>query len=234
MNDQTNESQTEYTEPQWEIFGFPAGPLQTNCFVFIDRSANAAAEGQPSPATVIDPSFGAAEIINKAAAENGFVVEQVVLTHGHIDHIRDAGAFDVPVHIHREDRMMLEQPGLNSRMPQLAELFQIPAMKVPSDIREIEDKVTIGGVEFEVHHMPGHSPGSVVFRVPGLVIGGDVLFNGGVGRTDLPGSNPEDMMLSLKRLASEFHDDDVVLPGHGEQTTVGQEKKTNPFLHEVI
>lgn len=67
----------------------------------------------------------------------------------------------------------------------------------------------------------------------GWWIGGDVLFNGGVGRTDLPGSNPEDMMLSLKRVASEFDDDDTVLPGHGPQTTVGQEKKTNPFLHEV-
>ena len=72
-----------------------------------------------------------------------------------------------------------------------------------------------------------------MFRMPGLILGGDVLFNGGVGRTDLPGSDPADMTLSLKRLSAEFDDDDVVLPGHGPQTTIGQEKKTNPFLHEV-
>ena len=72
-----------------------------------------------------------------------------------------------------------------------------------------------------------------MLRVPGLILGGDVLFRGGVGRTDLPGSSPEDMMLSLKKIVTEFADDDVVLSGHGPQTTIGQEKSTNPFLHEV-
>ena len=118
-------------------------------------------------------------------------------------------------------------------MPELERIFDVANMKIPTEVHNLGDDVEIGGRPFRVHHMPGHSPGSVMFRVLGLVIGGDVLFNGGVGRTDLPGSNPEDMMLSLKRVASEFDDDDTVLPGHGPQTTVGQEKKTNPFLHEV-
>src|SRR5699024_12369695 len=102
-----------------------------------------------------------------------------------------------------------------------------------ADIVFSSEVVIIVGHSLTVINKPGHSPGSVMFRIPGLILGGDVLFNGGVGRTYLPVSDPADMTLSLKRLAAEFDDDDVVLPGHGPQTTIGQEKKTNPFLHEV-
>ena len=172
-------------------------------------------------------------MIRQAQQDHGFYVERIVLTHGHIDHVRDVAEFDVPVFIHAADRALVEQPADNQRMPELERIFDVANMKIPTEVHNLGDDVEIGGRPFRVHHMPGHSPGSVMFRVPGLVIGGDVLFNGGVGRTDLPGSNPEDMMLSLKRVASEFDDDDTVLPGHGPQTTVGQEKKTNPFLHEV-
>lgn len=220
--------------PSFELLGFPAGAFQTNCYVLINTDESAARDAQGHrPATVVDPGHGAHQVIIDAASEHNFYVESIVLTHGHIDHMRDAAEFGVPVHVHEYDRSMLEDPAMYTNVLDFARIFDTENMKVPEDIRNLSDEVSIGGQSFAVHHMPGHSPGSVMFRIPGLILGGDVLFNGGVGRTDLPGSDPADMTLSLKRLAAEFDDDDVVLPGHGPQTTIGQEKKTNPFLHEV-
>ena len=174
--------------------------------------------------------MGAWDVVNAQAQERNFTVEKVVLTHGHIDHIRDAAAFGVPVHVHPLDRFFLEESLAGSPF---AELFDVENMGVPSEIVELEGEIEMGGETFEVFHMPGHSPGHVMFRVGGLVIGGDVLFRGGVGRTDLPGCSPEDMLLSLKKLTVEFDDDDLVLPGHGPATTVGEEKRTNSFLQSV-
>lgn len=220
--------------PTFELLGFAAGAFQTNCYVLINADESAARDDQGRrPATVVDPGHGAHKVITDAASEHNFYVESIVLTHGHIDHMRDAAEFGVPVHVHEYDRSMLEDPGRYTNVLDFDRIFDTENMTVPEDIRNLGDEVSIGGQSFAVHHMPGHSPGSVMFRIPGLILGGDVLFNGGVGRTDLPGSVPADMTLSLKRLAAEFDDDDVVLPGHGPQTTIGQEKKTNPFLHEV-
>lgn len=235
-----------------DILGFAAGPLDTNCYVLIDRSSpdansgdsssNSAegvkegvtagvAAGQPAgQAVVIDPGMGAKAVIDELADEYNFTVDSVVLTHGHIDHIRDAGALGVPVYVHPLDRFFLEESLEGSPF---SELFDVANMVQPEDIRDLEDTVEIGGVTFDVHHTPGHSPGHVMLRVGGLIIGGDVLFRGGVGRTDLPGCSPEDMLLTLKKITAEFADDDVVLPGHGPQTTMGTEKRTNSFLHAV-
>lgn len=232
MNPSENNAPNE--APTFELLRFPTGAFQTNCYVVINATDEAPKDEQGRrPATVVDPGHGAHEIIQNAAAEHNFYVEKIVLTHGHIDHTRDAADFGVPVHIHAYDRVMLETPEAYTNVMDLGRIFDAENMQVPEDIQEIGDEITIGGMTFEVHHMPGHSPGHVMFRIPGLVLGGDVLFNGGVGRTDLPGCSPEDMNLSLKRLAEEFADEDVVLPGHGPETTVGQEKKTNPFLHQV-
>lgn len=220
--------------PTFELLGFPAGAFQTNCYVLINTDESVAHDEQGRrPATVVDPGHGAHEVMSGAASEHNFYVESIVLTHGHIDHMRDAAEFGVPVHVHEYDRSMLENPGMYTNFPDFARIFDTENMRVPEEIRNLSDEISIGGQTFTVHHMPGHSPGSVMFRIPGLILGGDVLFNGGVGRTDLPGSDPADMTLSLKRLSAEFDNDDVVLPGHGPQTTIGQEKKTNPFLHEV-
>ncbi|MGJ4082497.1 MBL fold metallo-hydrolase [Corynebacterium macclintockiae] len=211
-----------------QILSFPAGPFETNCYVVIDGSD--ATSGENSPAVVIDPGLGAFAHIQRLAEENKFFVEKVVLTHGHIDHIRDAGAFGVPVYVHELDRFMLE---MDQTASPLAQPFDVANMPKIEDIRPLGDSISIGGAEFEIHHMPGHSPGHVMFRVNGLIFGGDVLFRGGVGRTDLPGCSPEDMMLSLKKLTTDFSDGDIVLPGHGPHTTIGEEKRTNSFLAAV-
>lgn len=211
------------------LVGFVAGPLETNCYLLVDQ-ANVGEDGL-SAAVVIDPGMGAYDAVRQLAAQHKFRVDSVVLTHGHIDHVRDAADFNVPVYVHPADREMVD-PAWTAKS-QFAQLFDIEKMGKPSDIRDLGESIDMGGTTWEIHHMPGHSPGSVMFRVPGLIIGGDVLFKGGVGRTDLPGSSPEDMLLSLKKLSHEFEDDDVVLSGHGPQTTVGEEKKTNPFLQSV-
>lgn len=263
MTDLLNPSTTPSTpvtvdavSPVVEILTFSAGPLQTNCYVLIDRSgakvagattsrsslsdANGSAASDPNsnqqtsgnaPAVVIDPGFGAHETITQLAKQYAFSVEQIVLTHGHIDHIRDAGDFGVPVYVHPADRPFLE---MDQTISPLAQMFRVVDMKKVEDLRDLtENTIALAGVEFEVHHLPGHSPGHVMFRVPGFIIGGDVLFRGGVGRTDLPGSSPEDMVLSLKKLSTEFDDDDVVVTGHGPATTIGQEKRTNGYLQAV-
>lgn len=208
-----------------ELFGFSAGPLETNCYVLVDRADTP--EGKPAPATIIDPGYGAAQTLKDLAKQRTFFVNKIVLTHGHIDHIRDAGELAVPVSIHKLDEPLVVN---DLRGTPLSDLFDVENMVQPHSIEHLGDSVDMGGVNWDVHHMPGHSPGHVMFRINGLIIGGDVLFRGGVGRTDLPFSSPEDMLLTLKRLSVEFDDDDVVLPGHGPQTTIGQEKATNPFL----
>lgn len=211
------------------LVGFVAGPLETNCYLLVDGAVTDS-EGRAS-AIVIDPGMGAYDAVAQLAQQHNFRVEAVVLTHGHIDHIRDAAEFHVPVYVHPADREMLSAEW--SAMSNFAQLFDVANMHTPSDIRDLGETIQMGGTTWDIHHMPGHSPGSVMFRVPGLIIGGDVLFRGGVGRTDLPGSSPEDMLLSLKKVVHDFEDSDVVLSGHGPQTTVGEEKKTNPFLHSV-
>ncbi|QNH96067.1 MBL fold metallo-hydrolase [Corynebacterium anserum] len=211
------------------VVGFVAGPLETNCYVLVD-AAHTGDDGLAS-AVVIDPGMGAGEVVRQLAAQHNFRVERVVLTHGHIDHIRDAADFGVPVYVHPADRDMLNPQW--TATSQFAALFDVDSMAMPSDIRDLDNTIEMGGTTWEIHHMPGHSPGSVMFRIPGLIIGGDVLFKGGVGRTDLPGSSAEEMLLSLKKLTHEFADDDVVLSGHGPHTTVGEEKRSNPFLQSV-
>ncbi|KAB3523431.1 MBL fold metallo-hydrolase [Corynebacterium sp. zg254] len=212
-----------------ELIGFVVGPFETNCFVLIDH-ANTTSDGSAS-ATVIDPGYGAADVLATLSEEKNFTVTNVVLTHGHIDHIRDAGTLGVPVQIHELDEPVMTQDLSGSPF---APLFDVDSMSLPDTVSYLEDTVEMGGTTWTVHHMPGHSPGHVMFRVDGLIIGGDVLFKGGIGRTDLPFSSPEDMMLSLKKLGVEFNDADVVLPGHGPQTTIGEEKATNSYLSSVV
>lgn len=211
-----------------EIWGRNYGAFDTNCFVLFNGD-DTDDDGR-HPGVIIDPGHGAATELKAFAESKSIRYEAVVLTHGHIDHYRDAGDFDLPVYVHPADRMFVElEP---SQIP-FGVHFDTATMTPPRDIRDLGDSITLCGVDFEIHHMPGHSPGHVMFRIPGFVIGGDVLFRGGIGRTDLPFSSGEDMLLSLKKIVSEFEDEDVVLTGHGQSTSVGLEKATNPFLRGV-
>ncbi|MEL4162135.1 MBL fold metallo-hydrolase [Corynebacterium bovis] len=225
-----------------ELITVTVGPFGTNCHILHRDGA----------ATVVDPGHGAAAEVRRVVAAHGLTVDRVLLTHGHIDHIRDAGEVardhDVPVLLHREDHAWLTGPGrpvpLMCEGP-LGEMFGVADM-VPltvDDVTGYGETVDIAGETYTVHHTPGHSPGSVMLHRPGAtgegepgagtVIGGDVLFRGGVGRTDLPLSSPEAMARTLRRLPGLFGEHDVVLPGHGPSTTVGHETRTNPFLRQA-
>ncbi|WP_448850855.1 MBL fold metallo-hydrolase [Corynebacterium sp. 335C] len=223
-----------------EILGFPAGPLQTNCYVATGHDD--AGDGAARPCVVIDPGMGAHERLREECAARGLVPEAVLLTHGHIDHTRDVGEvvaeWDVPVLINSNDRFMLENPMIGAGLS-LGAMFRVSEMTPPEDIRDLEDgdEVKYGGLVFSVIHAPGHSPGCVMLRVSDgadeVIVSGDVLFAGSIGRTDLPGADPEAMMASLRDRVLPLEDHLPILPGHGPTSTIGDERASNPFLAQV-
>ena len=205
------------------IAGFAAGPFQTNCYVV--------AHGDR--AFVIDPGLGAHEAVSQLVQEQGLTVEAVVLTHGHIDHIRDAAAFGLETFIHPADAfMLLRGEGVSEQARQLYDASAMPPIDNPTHIEDGQT-LTVAGVELRVVHAPGHSPGCVMLVADEVVFSGDVLFRGSIGRTDLPDSDPEQMRESLRGPVWELDDELQVLPGHGPATTVAQERATNPYLRQA-
>ncbi|GGW66482.1 MULTISPECIES: MBL fold metallo-hydrolase [Streptomyces] len=219
------------------IAGFPAGAWGTNCYLV----APAAGE----ECVIIDPGHQAAPGVEETLRKHRLKPVAVVLTHGHLDHVASVvpvcGAHGVPAWIHPEDRFMMNDPekglGRSIGMPLLGEL----TVGEPDDVRELTDgaKLRLAGLEFSVAHAPGHTRGSVTFRmpeiadVPSVLFSGDLLFAGSIGRTDLPGGSMDDMLESLARVVLPLDDSTVVLPGHNEHTTIGQERATNPYLRQV-
>jgi hydroxyacylglutathione hydrolase len=222
------------------LTGFPAGMLACNCYLLAPRKG--------SDAVVVDPGQRAMGTLRRILDENRLTPAAVLLTHGHIDHIwsaqKVADTYGCPAFIHPEDRHMLSDPirGLGPRLGQMAlsTLFREPKQVVELD----RDGAVLdfGGLAVTVDHTPGHTRGSVVFRVdagglersdPGIepvVFTGDTLFKQSVGRTDLPGGSGAALLSSIVEKLLVLDDDTLVLPGHGESTTIGLERRTNPFL----
>jgi hydroxyacylglutathione hydrolase len=201
----------------------PVTPLQQNCTLLWCETTKKAA--------VIDPG-GDLDRIRQAIAGSKVQVEKIILTHGHIDHAGGAaelrGALGVPVEgPHEADRFLLdglEETGL---------AYGIPARPVTPDRWLAEgDTVSVGGVSLHVLHCPGHSPGSVVLVSPEqrFAIVGDVLFQGSVGRSDLPGGDGKALIRSIREKLLPLGDDIAFICGHGPASTIGQERRTNPFL----
>ena len=206
------------------VEGYTVGAFQSNTYVLAAR----AGEG----AVVVDPGQDSTEIIVERLRAHGLKLEAVLLTHGHIDHIWNAEevceAADVPAYIHPADRYMLDDPGAALGRFGMSHL----AIGVPADVRDIADRdvYTFGGVRLEARHTPGHTPGHCVFLTDGILISGDLIFAGSVGRTDFPRGSFEDLMDSIRRVVLPLNDDVVILSGHGPETTVGSERTTNPFV----
>jgi hydroxyacylglutathione hydrolase len=218
------------------ITGFPAGMLACNCYVLAKRAG--------ADAIIVDPGQRAMGRLRQILDENHLTPAAVMLTHGHIDHIwsaqKVADMYGCPAYIHPEDRFMLTDPikdfgrGLLAGLARSAvgALFREPKQVV--ELGRDGDKVDVGDVTVTVDHTPGHTRGSVVFRISDgpeeVVFSGDTLFRQSVGRTDLPGGSGRDLLGSIVNKLLVLDDDAVVLPGHGDKTTIGFERRTNPFL----
>lgn len=208
-----------------KVASVTVGAFQENCYVLMDERSRAA--------VLVDPG-AEPERIMRMVREAGADVEAIWLSHGHVDHIggiagvrRELGR-DVPVYMHPLDRPLFDRGAAIAQMYGIA--FEQPS--APDHELADGDALTVGDAEFAVLHVPGHAPGHVVFYAPGILLGGDLLFSGSIGRTDLPFSSGADMAASLERVM-QLPDDVVVYPGHGPATTIGEERATNPFLTGV-
>ena len=219
------------------VAGFPAAAFGTNCYVV------AAAAGERC--VVVDPGVGVAEHLDEVLSTHRLQPAAVLLTHGHIDHTFSVtpvcGANDVPAYIHPDDADLLSHPARGFG-PAIEQMFAGSLhWTEPADVRPLPDggPVQIAGMAITVDHAPGHTRGSVLFRLPDaedsrdLMLSGDVLFAGSIGRTDLPGGDYTAMIRSLATKILPLADETVVLPGHGPRTTIGRERTSNPYLAEA-
>ena len=217
------------------VAGFPAGSFQTNCYVV--------AAGPGEPCLVVDPGMDAVEPLEAVLTEHRVTPVAALLTHGHLDHtfsvVPVCDGHDVPAFIHPADRVLLADP-LRAMSPEMGRLFGDLVMREPREVRTLADgaAVELAGLALRVDHTPGHTPGSVVFSTrtdadEEIILAGDTLFAGSIGRTDLPGGDPEQMMRSLRDKLMTRDDGTYVLPGHGPATTIGRERASNPFVADL-
>jgi len=187
---------------------------------------------------IIDPGDDVDELVD-AAKRHGLSIKAILLTHAHLDHITGVGtakrALNVPVWLHKDDNVLYE------RVVQQGQMFGFQVEQQPpvDHFYEGEGPLRFGKYAIRVLHTPGHCPGGVCLVVtkdtkdtkelPMLIVG-DTLFAGSIGRTDLPGGDMETLLRSIRDVLFSFPDDTVVWSGHGEPTTIGREKRTNPFL----
>ena len=218
------------------VTGFPAGSFAANCYVVAPEAG--------AECVIIDPGQDAQRGIEETVARHRLKPIAVLLTHGHIDHVWSVapvcGARGIPAYIHPDDRKLLSDPAKGLSLNVGQQLFGGLTFSEPDDVLELSDgaALSLAGLEFVVRHVPGHTEGSVTFGTGGettdrsgdeVLFSGDLLFAGSIGRTDLPGGDHHAMLRSLERTLT-LPDGTVVLPGHGPQTTIGAERRGNPFL----
>jgi hydroxyacylglutathione hydrolase len=199
------------------------GPFQENCYIVGDEATGVGA--------LVDPGDEAARIA-LAVEQTGLEVDRILITHTHIDHVGAVAAlvdeYACPVLMHAEAEPMLQQ------LPAQAMMMGLRFSEVPAVDRHIQDgeALEVGALRLRALHTPGHAPGHLAFHVEGegLVLSGDALFAGSVGRTDLFGGDMNLLLRSISERLMTLPDETRVCPGHGPQTTIGEERVHNPFL----
>jgi hydroxyacylglutathione hydrolase len=203
------------------VIRYNVGPLDNNTYLLVDETSGSAA--------IVDPSFESTFIWDEIVA-NGWTLQWVLNTHAHIDHVIENAIYvqksGAPLALHPDDL------GLLRAMQMQADWMGMepPAPCEPTHLLADREQISVGGSVVTVTCTPGHSPGSVSFVGEGFVISGDALFAGSIGRTDLPGGDSRTLLRSIQDRLLCMPDETVVYPGHGQTTTIGQERRGNPFL----
>jgi hydroxyacylglutathione hydrolase len=206
--------------------GFPVGPVGANCYIV--------GGGDTQDVFVIDPGDEADRILETLTRLNVRPIA-IVNTHGHFDHLQAVDAVrratGAPFWIHEAERETLDQGPARAKM-----LFGIDLPPSPTPDRWLTegDRLAVGNLTLTVRHTPGHSPGGVCLVGDGVAFVGDTLFAGSIGRTDLPGADLATLLASIARVLLPLPDETACYPGHGPETTIGDEKRTNPFLAPLI
>lgn len=223
------------------IDGFAAEVLGTNCYVI--------SQPQLHQAVVVDPGVGVMKNLGALLEQHQATPVAVLLTHGHLDHTASAAQvsqqWDIPVWIHAKDAYLLEDPllALSTEVQIMFEVRQLQWQR-PATVETFTDaqRLELAGLDITISHAPGHTPGSSLLLVgdaqaqPGqlpICLSGDVVFNGSIGRTDLPGGDHEAMQRSLAQKVLTLPADTHVYPGHGPQTSIGMESMVNTYLRQV-
>ncbi len=201
----------------------PVGPLQMNSVLLT-------ADGPDGPeAILIDPGADPQRLL-RLIEDTGCRLKTILATHGHFDHIEGAAevqkVHDLPLHCHAGDIPVIEV------MQSSQAGYGLPVTPFPHYIADLEDgnDIDFAGIKISITHVPGHSPGQLMFRIPNYAIVGDCLFAGSVGRTDLPGGDFPTLEKSIREKIYTLDDATIVVSGHGPDTTVGRERATNPFV----
>lgn len=207
-----------------QIHTFTTGPVMTNSYVVIDPAAHVG--------VIIDAPPDSQEGITQALADAGVAPAALLLTHTHWDHTADAAPLktqfpEMLIYVHPDDEYRLVEPMRHTVWPLP---FTLQPVAADRHLRH-GDRFTLGHINFNILHAPGHSEGSIVFHDEAnrVAFSGDVLFSGSIGRTDLPGGDFEALMRSIATRLMPLHDATRILSGHGPETTIGQERERNPF-----
>lgn len=211
------------------VDSFAAPMYATNCWVIAPKAG--------SECVVIDPGMpDISAMLDEVLKRHSLKPVAVIATHGHLDHTFSiqpiADGYSIPAYIHSLDRIAFSHPE-QYLSPEFAATLSAMDFVEPGDVRELrnEEVVELVGMKFKAIHAPGHTPGSLVFVVDDeLLVSGDVLFAGSIGRTDLPGGSAEAMEQTLRKKIMPMADHLRVLPGHYGDSTLGAEKKSNPYL----
>jgi hydroxyacylglutathione hydrolase len=211
-----------------EIITLVLGPVETNTYIVADPASR--------EAVVIDPAWEGEQIVRRAS-QRGWLIRQLWLTHAHFDHL--AGAVGIvkqlnpapPVALHPLDLPLWSANGGAAMFGYRVDTGPRPSIELGA-----HQLLSIGKLNFEVRHVPGHTPGHVVFYSPGekVLFSGDAIFAGSIGRTDLPGGDTLQLLESIRTQILSLPDETRLLSGHGPETTVGNEKHSNPFLTDLL